>query len=139
MHKNLNIFFDTSAPKKGCTQNNYIQIISISTYTHIHISTHTHTLLRLKAHVHPPLRTHAPVSQACPVTWETVAPRPLGPLSNRIALLLQALEMIRDIRNAFNELLSENDWMDEKTKAVAKQKVGPQLRPAWSCGLHSNV
>ena len=38
-------------------------------------------------------------------------------------MLLQALEMIRDIRNAFNELLNENDWMDEKTKAVAKQKV----------------
>ncbi|XP_070184000.1 neprilysin-1-like, partial [Littorina saxatilis] len=34
-----------------------------------------------------------------------------------------ALEMIRDIRNAFNELLDENEWMDEETKAVAKQKA----------------
>ncbi|XP_074654077.1 neprilysin-1-like [Tubulanus polymorphus] len=34
-----------------------------------------------------------------------------------------ALEMIHNIREAFNELLLENDWMDAKTKAVAKEKA----------------
>ncbi|KAK7483108.1 hypothetical protein BaRGS_00025676 [Batillaria attramentaria] len=34
-----------------------------------------------------------------------------------------ALHMIRDIRDAFNDLLNENEWMDEKTKAVAKKKA----------------
>lgn len=31
--------------------------------------------------------------------------------------------MIRTIREAFNELLVENRWMDEETKAVAKSKA----------------
>lgn len=31
--------------------------------------------------------------------------------------------MIRRIREAFNELLDENDWMDEETKKVAKEKA----------------
>jgi membrane metallo-endopeptidase-like protein 1 len=35
-----------------------------------------------------------------------------------------ALEMISDIREAFNEILFESDWMDEETKVVAKEKVG---------------
>ncbi|CAH2003353.1 unnamed protein product [Acanthoscelides obtectus] len=34
-----------------------------------------------------------------------------------------ALEMIHTIREAFNELLAENEWMDEETKKVAKQKA----------------
>lgn len=34
-----------------------------------------------------------------------------------------ALEMIHSIREAFNELLDENDWMDEDTRAVAKEKA----------------
>jgi membrane metallo-endopeptidase-like protein 1 len=34
-----------------------------------------------------------------------------------------ALEMIRTIREAFNELLADNDWMDDETRAVAKQKA----------------
>lgn len=34
-----------------------------------------------------------------------------------------ALEMIQNIRKAFNELLDENEWMDEKTKIVAKRKA----------------
>lgn len=34
-----------------------------------------------------------------------------------------ALEMIHSIREAFNELLDENDWMDDETRAVAKQKA----------------
>lgn len=34
-----------------------------------------------------------------------------------------ALEMIRTIREAFNELLAENIWMDDETRAVAKEKA----------------
>lgn len=34
-----------------------------------------------------------------------------------------ALEMIRTIREAFNELLVENHWMDDETRAVAKSKA----------------
>ncbi|XP_046381233.1 neprilysin-1-like [Haliotis rufescens] len=34
-----------------------------------------------------------------------------------------ALEMIHDIREAFNELLEENHWMDEITKSFAKEKA----------------
>ncbi|BFZ23239.1 hypothetical protein BsWGS_26278 [Bradybaena similaris] len=34
-----------------------------------------------------------------------------------------ALEMIHDIRNAFYEILNATDWMDEKTKKVAKEKA----------------
>lgn len=31
--------------------------------------------------------------------------------------------MIHTIREAFNELLAENDWMDDETRAVAKEKA----------------
>lgn len=34
-----------------------------------------------------------------------------------------ALEMIHNIRNAFNELLSLNEWMDEPTVEVAREKA----------------
>ncbi|XP_015119420.1 neprilysin-1 [Diachasma alloeum] len=34
-----------------------------------------------------------------------------------------ALEMIHTIREAFNELLAENHWMDEETRTVAKSKA----------------
>ncbi|XP_015171080.1 PREDICTED: neprilysin-2-like [Polistes dominula] len=34
-----------------------------------------------------------------------------------------ALEMIRTIREAFNELLAENQWMDDETRTVAKGKA----------------
>lgn len=34
-----------------------------------------------------------------------------------------ALKMIHSIREAFNELLDENDWMDADTRAVAKEKA----------------
>lgn len=34
-----------------------------------------------------------------------------------------ALEMIHSIRVAFNELLDENDWMDNETRSVAKEKA----------------
>ena len=32
--------------------------------------------------------------------------------------------MIHNIRAAFNEILEESSWMDDDTKAVAKEKVG---------------
>lgn len=31
--------------------------------------------------------------------------------------------MIHTIREAFNELLADNDWMDDETRAVAKEKA----------------
>ena len=31
--------------------------------------------------------------------------------------------MIHNIRQAFNEILDENDWMDEETKIAAKEKA----------------
>lgn len=34
-----------------------------------------------------------------------------------------ALQMIHSIRQAFNELLDENDWMDNETRSVAKEKA----------------
>lgn len=34
-----------------------------------------------------------------------------------------ALEMIHTIREAFNDLLEENHWMDDETRAVAKEKA----------------
>ena len=34
-----------------------------------------------------------------------------------------ALEMIHDIREAFNELLEHNEWMDDETRSVAKDKA----------------
>ncbi|XP_074604806.1 neprilysin-1-like isoform X2 [Brevipalpus obovatus] len=34
-----------------------------------------------------------------------------------------ALKMIHKIREAFNELLEQNEWMDEETKRVAKEKA----------------
>lgn len=34
-----------------------------------------------------------------------------------------ALEMIQNIREAFNEILDGNDWMDPQTKLVAKKKA----------------
>ena len=36
---------------------------------------------------------------------------------------LQALEMIHNIRQAFNDLLVENEWMDMETRAVAREKA----------------
>ncbi|GFN77023.1 membrane metallo-endopeptidase-like 1-like protein [Plakobranchus ocellatus] len=34
-----------------------------------------------------------------------------------------ASDMIHDIREAFNELLEENEWMDDQTRAFAKEKA----------------
>ncbi|XP_022644087.1 neprilysin-2-like isoform X3 [Varroa destructor] len=36
---------------------------------------------------------------------------------------VMAQEMIHNIREAFNELLEENDWMDKETKRVARDKA----------------
>jgi len=35
--------------------------------------------------------------------------------------------MISNIRNAFNELLDELDWMNEPTKQLAREKVGCKM------------
>lgn len=40
-----------------------------------------------------------------------------------ILLSLQALVMIHDIRDAFNTMLNEVNWLDEPTRKVAKEKV----------------
>lgn len=45
----------------------------------------------------------------------------LGMIS--IVDIFQALEMIHNIRDAFNEILEASDWMDSETKVVAKAKV----------------
>lgn len=34
-----------------------------------------------------------------------------------------AMDMIQSIREAFNELLNENHWMDDQTRIVAKAKA----------------
>lgn len=46
-------------------------------------------------------------------------------LSTAVILNVQevALAMIHTIREAFNELLAENHWMDDETRAVAKEKA----------------
>lgn len=36
---------------------------------------------------------------------------------------LTAMNMIESIRDAFNELLNENHWMDDQTRIVAKAKA----------------
>lgn len=40
------------------------------------------------------------------------------PMSKEIAI-----EMIHNIRQAFNELLQYNEWMDDETRNVAKEKA----------------
>ena len=37
--------------------------------------------------------------------------------------MTQAEQMIDNIRESFNDLLSEVPWMDEKTREVAREKV----------------
>lgn len=37
------------------------------------------------------------------------------------------MEMIRTIREAFHELLAENHWMDDETRAVAKSKADSMI------------
>ena len=41
---------------------------------------------------------------------------------------LQANEMIGNIRNAFNELINDLDWMDEETKNLAREKVAYSIQ-----------
>ncbi|XP_029651468.1 neprilysin-1-like [Octopus sinensis] len=38
-----------------------------------------------------------------------------------------ALEMIQNIRNAFNKLLDDNTWMDEETRKFAKEKANAMI------------
>ena len=39
----------------------------------------------------------------------------------------QALQMIGNIRDAFNELLTDVEWMDDETREVAREKVSLTL------------
>lgn len=38
-------------------------------------------------------------------------------------VLLQTLDMIHNLRDAFGELVNENTWMDDTTRGLAKEKV----------------
>lgn len=38
-----------------------------------------------------------------------------------------ASEMIKSLREAFNDLLDENHWMDNDTKTVAKEKANAMM------------
>ena len=49
-------------------------------------------------------------------------------LTFTFTITLQANEMIGNIRNAFNELINDLDWMDEETKNLAREKVGYSIR-----------
>ena len=40
-----------------------------------------------------------------------------------IYAVLQALEMIHEIRHAFGHMLDDLDWMEKDTKAKAREKV----------------
>ncbi|GFS02693.1 endothelin-converting enzyme 1 [Elysia marginata] len=43
---------------------------------------------------------------------------------------LQALDMIKDLKESFNQLLDDLDWMDKHTKEVAKEKnnfISPKI------------
>ena len=46
----------------------------------------------------------------------------------QFTITLQANEMIGNIRNAFNELINDLDWMDEETKKLAREKVEYSIR-----------
>ena len=44
-------------------------------------------------------------------------------VTNFLSFQATALEMIHDIREAFNDLLEENEWMDTETRHVAEDKA----------------
>ncbi len=37
---------------------------------------------------------------------------------------MQILDMVSHLKGAFDELLTEADWMDDETRRLAKEKVG---------------
>jgi hypothetical protein len=52
-----------------------------------------------------------------------------------VRILFQADEMVSDLRDAFHDLLDENDWMDDVTRQSAAQKTDAMLVlsgfPSW--------
>ena len=44
--------------------------------------------------------------------------------------------MIHNIRDAFNELLETNKWMDDDTKSVAKEKVSYYVYCFWYISIY---
>ena len=46
--------------------------------------------------------------------------------------------MIHDIREAFNELLEENDWMDPETRKVAEVKKIQKIERIFQKNQNSN-
>lgn len=50
-----------------------------------------------------------------------------------------ALEMIHSIREAFNELLTENVWMDDETRAVAREKANAMTERIGYPDILTNV
>ena len=66
--------------------------------------------------------------------WRTCVGAAKGSLANAVGSMYvrkhfkedakqAALEMVHDIREEFDQILDEIDWMDENTKARAKQKA----------------
>ena len=51
----------------------------------------------------------------------------------------QAEQMIDNIRESFNDLLSEVPWMDEKTREVAREKVAETFPCTLGCFTKSNM
>lgn len=52
-----------------------------------------------------------------------------------VRILFQADEMVSDLRGAFQDLLTENEWMDDATRRSAAQKADAMLVllgfPSW--------
>ena len=55
--------------------------------------------------------------------YYTVCNNPISRYIKRNYFQATALEMIHDIRDAFNDLLEENAWMDTETRLVAEDKA----------------
>ena len=51
----------------------------------------------------------------------------------------QALEMIVELKKAFNELLENLEWMDQHTKDVAREKVYIGCRQSRLSGTRCHV
>lgn len=54
-------------------------------------------------------------------------------------LTFKALEMITSIRKAFNGLLEDIDWMDDKTRKVAEEKVKKKFSLGDKCPKKNSV
>ena len=47
--------------------------------------------------------------------------------------------MIHNLREAFNDLLNENDWMDQSTRKVARVKVSQTGSLLWSLNQDTKI